>query len=353
MDERRIKRKYEHLQYALQTERGPLSSGWEDLHFVHQALLKDNLNGVDTSVSLFHKKLNLPIIINAMTGGAKNLEKVNRVFAEIACEYGLGMAVGSQTAALNNKAYLSSYQVVRDVNPAGLIFANVSAGVKPEMAQAAVEMIEADALQLHLNGVQELVMKEGDRQFSNWTKNIAEICQLVSVPVIAKEVGNGISWEIAEKLSQLGVKGLDTGGSGGTNFASIELARYQRENLNFLRSWGIPSAVSLLEVCSLDLELVIIASGGITNSLEVMKALAVGADVVGIAGFFLQKLINEGEEALRKTIHNFSEELKTIMLLTGTQNLAEIKKTPLMITGFVREWCEQRNLNLKKLRLKK
>lgn len=345
MDEQRIKRKHEHLQYALQTEKGPLSSGWEDLHFVHQALLKNNLDEIDTTVSLFHKKLNLPIIINAMTGGAKNLEKINRIFAEIACDYGLGMAVGSQTAALNNKTYLASYQVVRKVNPHGLILANVSAGVKPEMALAAVEMIEADALQLHLNGVQELVMKEGDRQFSNWAKNIEEICQLVSVPVIAKEVGNGISWEMAKELSQLGVKGLDTGGSGGTNFASIELARHQRENLNFLRSWGIPTAISLLEVCSLNLDLVVIASGGITNSLETMKALAVGADVVGIAGFFLQTLINEGEAVLRKTIDNFSEELKIIMLLIGTQNLAEIKKAPLVLTGFVREWCKQRNLD--------
>mgnify|MGYP000889096925 CR=1 FL=1 len=342
MDEQRIKRKLEHLQYALQSAPGPLSSGWEDLHLVHQALLKTDLKDVDTSVTLFNKKLALPLIINAMTGGAEGLEKYNRVFAEIANEFGLGMAVGSQTAAIHHKSKAFSFQIVRKVNPQGLIFANVSAGVKPETALAAVEMIEADALQLHLNGVQELVMKEGDREFKHWALNIENICRLVSVPVVVKEVGNGISWEIAKKLGELGVSGIDTGGSGGTNFASIELARNQRENLEFLRFWGIPSAASLLEVCSLNSALTIIASGGITNSLESMKALAVGADAVGIAGSFLQVLAKEGKEGLRKFVCNFGDELRLVMLLTGTQNVAEIRKLPVVITGLIREWYEQR-----------
>jgi len=342
MDEQRKKRKLEHLHYALQTEPGPLSTGWDDLHLVYQALLKTDLKDVDTSITLFNKKLALPLIINAMTGGAKGLEKYNRVFAEIAYEFGLGMAVGSQTAAVHHKAEVYTFQVVRKVNPQGLIFANVSAGVNPETALAAVEMIEADALQLHLNGVQELVMKEGDREFKHWALNIEKICRLVSVPVIIKEVGNGISWEIAKKLCELGVSGIDTGGSGGTNFASIELARNQRKNLEFLRFWGIPSAASLLEVCSLNLAVTIIASGGITNSLEAMKALAVGADAVGIAGKFLQVFAQEGEEGLRKFICNFSDELRLMMLLTGAQNVADIRKVPVVITGFIREWCEQR-----------
>jgi len=345
MDDQRKKRKLEHLQYALQTEPGPLSSGWEDIHLVHQALLKTDLKDVDTSVALFKKKLALPLIINAMTGGAEGLEKYNRIFAEIACEFGLGMAVGSQTAAINYKSEASSFQVVRKVNPQGLILANVSAGVKPETALAAVEMIEADVLQLHLNGVQELVMKEGDREFKHWAINIEKICRLVSVPVIIKEVGNGISWEMTQEVCELGISGIDTGGCGGTNFAAIELARNQQENLDFIRFWGIPSAASLLEVCRLNSALTIIASGGITNSHESMKALAIGADAVGIAGTFLQILTKEGKEGLRKFVINFGEELKLMMLLTGTQNVAEIKKVPVVITGFMREWCEQRGVS--------
>lgn len=344
MDNLRRRRKLEHLQYALQTEKGPLSAGWEDLHFVHQALLKNNLAEIDLSSTLFQKNLKLPILINAMTGGAPELEKINQTLAEIAAEYGLGMAVGSQTAALLQPVYLPSYQIVRQVNPQGLILANVSAGIEPAMALEAIEMIEADALQLHLNGLQELVMSEGEREFAHWQENIAEICQLAPVPVIAKEVGYGLSREIALELWQLGVKGLDTGGSGGTNFTAIELARQPCENLDFLRFWGLPSAISLLEVCSLNTDLSIIASGGITNSLEIMKALALGADLVGITGLFWQLLSLKGEKALRETLTNFTHELKIIMLLLGLQKLNEIKKAPLVITGFVRQWCEQRGL---------
>lgn len=344
MDEQRKRRKIEHLKHALHAETGPLSSGWADLHLVHQALLKNDLEEIDTSISIFNKRLELPLIINAMTGGAEELSKYNRIFADIANKYGLGMAVGSQTIAINNKKYLSSFKVVRQVNPSGLVFANLSAGAKPDEALTAVEMIEADALQLHLNGVQELVMKEGSRNFKDWVKNIERICNFVSVPVIVKEVGNGISWEIANCLSELGISALDTGGSGGTNFTTIELARHQRDNLEFLRAWGIPSAISLLEVCSLNLDLLIIASGGITNSSQLMKALAVGADAVAIAGGFLKILEYEGEEALEKAINNIAEELRLLMLLTGVKSINEIKQIPLVLTGFTREWCEQRKI---------
>ena len=343
MDEQRKKRKLEHLKYALETDTGPLVTGWDDLHLVHQALLNVDLEEIDTSVYLFNKKLKLPLIINAMTGGAEELEKYNRVFAEIASEFGLGMAVGSQTIALKEKNSSASFKIVRKVNPAGLVLANVSAGAKAEEALAAVEMIEADALQLHLNSVQELVMKEGDRFFKDWTQNIEKICRLVSVPVIIKEVGNGISREIAQKLSELGVAAIDIGGSGGTNFTSIELARHKRENLEFLRGWGIPSAASLLEVCSLNTDLLVIAAGGINSSLHIMKALAVGADAVAIAGSFLKTLETGGKEGLKRALSNFEEELKILMLLTGAKNISEIKKVPLVITGFTREWSEQRN----------
>lgn len=343
----REKRKHDHIEYALKTGEGPLSPGWEDIHLVHQALLENNLEEVDTSIKLFQKKLNLPIIINAMTGGAEGLENINRTLAEAARDYGLAMAVGSQTAGINNQALSTSYSVVRKVNPAGFILANVSAGVKPEIAQAAIEMIEADALQLHLNGLQELLMAEGDRHFKGWAENIEKICRVVRVPVIVKEVGCGISREVAQRLSQLGVKGIDTGGSGGTNFAAIELTRSPQENFDFLRSWGISSAASLIEVCSLDLALLTIASGGITNSLQIMKALALGADAVGIAGSFLRVLILEGESAFRKTINNISAELKMMMLLTGAPNISVIRELPVVVSGFTREWCEQRRIKVK------
>ncbi len=347
----REKRKLEHVQQALQTKSGPLSAGWEDLLLVHQALLNDNFEELDLSQELFQKKIQLPLYINAMTGGAEGLAEINRNLADIAREYGLGMAVGSQTAGIVNKSMAKTYQIARDVNPNGLLFANVGAGVKPEMALAAVEMLEADALQLHLNGVQELTMAEGDRDFAGLAENIATICQRVPVPVIVKEVGNGISKEVAASLAQLGVQGIDTGGSGGTNFAAIELQRVPREHLDFLRSWGLPSAISLLEVKDAVLnvgQMHIFASGGITTSQHIIKALAIGADAVGIAGNFLCVLQQQGVTALKKYLDNLTEELKIMMLLTGAPNIGELQKKPVVISGFTREWCEERGIDTKK-----
>jgi isopentenyl-diphosphate delta-isomerase len=350
----RENRKLEHIRQALQTESGPLSAGWEEIRIVHQALLKGNWDEVDLSVSLFHKKLALPIYINAMTGGALGLEEINRMLAETAREYGLGMAVGSQTSALQNdqRELVASYKIAREVNPDGFLMANVGAGVKPEMALAAVEMIEADALQLHLNGVQELTMAEGDRSFHGLAENIEKICRLVPVPVIVKEVGNGLSKEVAGQLAQLGVQGVDTGGSGGTNFAAIELNRFPRAHLDGLRFWGIPSAISLLEVLEA-LEggapkLHVFASGGVTCAQQVLKALVLGAVAVGIAGCFLHILQQDGPAALRKAIAKMTEELKIMMLLCSVSNINQLKKVPVVITGLTGEWCVQRGINTQK-----
>lgn len=356
MNVQREKRKLEHVQQALQTKSGPLAAGWEDLHLVHQALLRGNLNEVDLSLKLFSKKLQLPLFINAMTGGAQGLTDINRVLAETAREYGIGMAVGSQTAGIDNQSLANTYKIARAVNPDGLLFANVGAGVKPEIALAAVEMLEADALQLHLNGVQELTMAEGDRTFAGIAENIAAICQRVPVPVIVKEVGNGISREVAVQLAQIGVQGLDTGGSGGTNFVAIELQRVPREHLDFLRSWGLTSATSLLEVIesvsntnvSNTGQMYIFASGGITTSQHIIKVLAIGADAVGMAGNLLQILQRHGVSALKKYLANLTEELKIMMLLIGAQSLVDLRNKPVVITGFTREWCEERGINTKK-----
>ncbi|MDD4049055.1 MAG: type 2 isopentenyl-diphosphate Delta-isomerase [Clostridia bacterium] len=348
MKEIRENRKLDHIEQALKSKAGPLSPGWEDIHLVHQAVVNSNIEDVNTSITLFDKKLAAPIIINAITGGAEGLEKINCLLAEIAKEFGLGMAVGSQTAGVMNINLQSTYKIAREKNPTGLIFANVSADVKPKLALDAIEMIEADALQLHLNSVQELAMKEGNSNFRGLAENIQSICQRVSVPVIVKEVGNGISQETARKLAQLGIRGIDTGGSGGTNFASIELARFNQQKLEFLKWWGISSAISLIETTSLGLDTLIFASGGITQATHVMKALSLGADAVGIAGSILDILINKGMTELKNYISNMLYELKIIMLLTGAKNIDEIKKLPVVVTGFTREWCEQRHVEVSK-----
>jgi isopentenyl-diphosphate delta-isomerase len=346
MNNQREERKRAHIAHALELEEGPLSPGWEDIRLVHQALLTGDFEAVETKTALFGKELAFPLLINAITGGAQGLEEINASLARVAREAGIGLAVGSQTAALRNKDLRHTYEVVRKYHPAGLVLANVSALIPPQEACEAAEMIAADALQLHLNGAQELLMAEGDRNFSGLAENIREIVERVPVPVLVKEVGFGLSRETAQQLYALGVRHVDTAGAGGTNFAAIELLRRPNQMMEYMRFWGIPSACSLLEVKSLELPLTVIASGGLGNALDVAKALSLGADGAAIAGPFLKTLVQEGEQALLANIHEIKNGLKKIMLLTGVGRVREMNAAPRIITGFTRSWCEQRGIRI-------
>jgi isopentenyl-diphosphate delta-isomerase len=348
MDLKREERKYHHLEHALCEGTGPKPAGWCDVELVHQALVKGNVTNVDTSINLLGKTINFPLIINAMTGGAPGLERINEALARVAKETGIALAVGSQTAAVYNPGVRHTYEVVRKVYPEGLILANVGALVKPEYAKEAVEMIEADALQIHLNVVQELVMKEGDRDFSSLYENVVKIKEAVDVPVILKEVGFGISRETAKELYQLGFTVLDLGGAGGTNFAAIELARHPQEHLDYLRFWGLPTAISLLEVNSLDLPFTVIASGGIHNALDIIKALALGAKAAGMAGVLLKIYDRCGEKALLDFLNSMQKEIQYLMLLTGAGKMEDIASIPVVITGYTQNWLTQRGIDTKK-----
>lgn len=345
MEQKRQDRKREHITHAVALREGPLPAGWDDIHLVHQALLKHNFSEIDTRITLFGKKLAQPLLINALTGGAPGLERINSSLARVARETGIALAVGSQTAGVRDKEVRPTYEVVREIYPEGLILANVSALAKPAEARAAVEMIGADALQLHLNGAQELLMTEGDRDFSGMALNIAKIMEEVQVPCLVKEVGFGISRETAQYLFQLGVRNLDISGAGGTNFAAIELLRAPHNNyLDKMRFWGLPAACSLLEVCDLKLPLTIIASGGIHCGLDMAKALAIGADAAAMAGHLLKILVEQGEEALLSRIYQVQEELKMIMLMVGAKNVTQLSKVPLVISGLTNTWCTQRGI---------
>lgn len=348
MDFKREERKHAHIAYAVSLEEGPLHAGWDDIHLIHQALLQDDYNWIETETSLFGKKMTQPIIINALTGGATGLEKINGALARVAKEAGIGLAVGSQTAGINNRELRHTYEIVRKYNPEGLVLANVSALVKPEEALEAVKMVDADALQLHMNAAQELLMAEGDRNFSTMADNIKRIIETVPVPCVVKEVGFGISRETAQKLVGLGVRVIDISGAGGTNFAAIELARYpqQATTMDYMRFWGITSACSLLEVKSMNLPLTIIASGGIYNAFDMLKALSLGAEMIAIAGYFLKILLQKGEEDLLQEIHGMQEELKIMMMMVGARKIKDIIHLPKVVTGFTQNWCQQRGIKL-------
>lgn len=348
----RSSRKLAHIKHTLELSAGPGTTGMEDVHLVHSCLPELAWEEIDISTSFLGLSFSSPIIINAMTGGSNDVTWINRGLARAAAATGLAMAVGSQTAALENRSLADSFQVVRAENPKGLIFANIGANATPADAVSAIEMINADALQIHLNVAQEIVMPEGDRDFRGLLENIQAVVNKVSVPVIVKEVGFGIDRDSARRLNNCGVTGFDIGGRGGTNFIAIEQARRRDQFGCGIINWGIPTAASLIEVASslMDRDAAIIASGGLSTSMDIAKSLALGAGAIGIAAPFLKILLENGRESdLIEHIFMLNKELKAIMLLVGADSIATMKHKPVVITGFIAEWLQARGIMLSSL----
>jgi len=344
--ELRANRKLDHLKLSLEEVGNNLSNWFENVILVHQALPELNFDEIDLTCNWLGKNLAAPILINAITGGAKATKQINASLAKVAKKYGLAMAVGSQTSGIEDGSIQETYQVAREENPDGLLLANVSALSTVEEVFQAVEMIQADGVQLHLNVLQELLMPEGDREFKSLLDNIAEIVKQSPVPVIIKEVGSGISKEVALKLYNKGITNIDVGGCGGTNFAAIEALRHRPPRSNIFNTWGIPTAASLLEVKSLNLPVHITATGGIKTGLEVCKALRLGADIVGIAGYCLKILLRHGESQLSEELDHIINDLKIAMLLCGAKNTTQLSRVPVVYTGDLLCWIKQRNLTI-------
>lgn len=340
-------RKIEHLQLSLDLDDGPVSTGFEDVRLVHRALPEITWQEIDISYSWSHKKLTFPLIINAITGGPRETFAINAALARAAGKTGIGMAVGSQVAALDNPSLVRSYKVVREEHPDGFLLANVSALTPWPQAEKAIAMLAADAIQLHLNVPQELMMAEGDRDFRNVKHNIATIVANSPVPVVIKEVGFGISREATTSLFGAGVRWIDVGGQGGTNFIAIESRRQPCRQVDAdLCRWGMPTAVSLLENLSTGLPVHVIASGGIRSALDMAKALCLGAQLVGVAGPFLKTLVKEGEDALVAQINSWRETFQAILLMTGARNLTELRQKPCLIFGATARWLELRGIDV-------
>lgn len=333
----RGQRKLEHLRFF--QEKGYGTSGLEDIHLIHQAVPELDWTDINLSCRWLGKTLAAPFIINALTGGPPETKDINAALARVARRTGIAMAVGSQKVAIENKAWVESFAITRRENPQGLILANIGAGNSLDAAREAVAMIAADGLQVHLNAAQEMVMPEGDRSFRGWLKNIKDMVNFLDIPVIAKEVGFGLSREAALQLYHSGVRIMDVGGRGGTDFTAIENKRRDRQ-ITALAHWGLPTAVSILEIKELGLPVEIVATGGIRSALDAARALALGAKIVGVAGYFLKILLDQGEEALAQEIFSWQEDLKRICLLTGCTTPAELATKPLVITGKTKAWLE-------------
>jgi len=342
----RQSRKLDHIKYSLSLADGPGASGFADISLVHNCLPNLGWDELDISSSIAGISINNPLIINAITGGAHDVTTLNGQIAEFACHTHTAMAVGSQYAALECPEVLQSYKIVRKKNPDGIIFANLGAYATPKQAQLAVEMIDAQAIQIHLNVAQELIMTEGDRNFSGYLANIASIVDHVHVPVIVKEVGCGIAKEQAKLLAEIGIKAIDVGGMGGTNFLAIEAARSQLDLYPETLCWGIPTAISAVEIMSvLPKHMDMIVSGGIRTSLDVVKSLALGGIATGMATPIIRMLHERDIEYAMSWFDNFLREIKCYMLLSGAANINNLAKVPMVITGYSKEWLMARGID--------
>jgi isopentenyl-diphosphate delta-isomerase len=326
-------RKADHIKINLEQDvRSALTSGLENYQFVHEALPELNLNRIDTTLSLFGKKLNSPILVSSMTGGTSEAETINLRLAEAAQECGVAMGVGSQRAAIEHPEQARTFQV-RRVAPDILLFANLGAvqlnyGYGIDQCRAAVDMIGADALYLHLNPLQEAVQDAGDVNFEGLAKKIEEVCKKLDVPVIAKEVGWGISERTAKLLADCGVKAIDVAGAGGTSWSQVEMHRAPDEFTRNLAAtfvgWGIPTAESILNVERAVPDMPIFASGGIKDGLDIAKCIALGATLGGMAGNFLKAAAVSTEKAA-ETMKLTRKQIEVTMFATGAYNLSSLK----------------------------
>ena len=343
----RSKRKWDHIQYALSTGQ-ERTTGLDDIVFVHQCLPNIGTENISLDTKIGELSLSSPIFINAMTGGGGDrTKKINQELAIVANEFGLAMAVGSQMSAIRSPEEAETYRVVRKENSNGIIIGNLGSEASLDDAKRAIDMVEANALQIHLNVIQELTMPEGDRNFSGALKRIEDIIHGIEVPVIVKEVGFGMNQESVQKLSSIGVQIVDIGGFGGTNFSRIENKRRKRL-LTFFDQWGISTAASIIEAKYSGSKIDIIASGGMQNSLDVAKSIALGANLAGISGYFLKILIKEGLDGLMDEVSLMHDELTLIMTALGVRTIDGLQHTPLVISGETHHWLKERNIDTKK-----
>ncbi|UCE37069.1 MAG: type 2 isopentenyl-diphosphate Delta-isomerase [Thermoplasmata archaeon] len=344
-------RKEDHVNICLKEDVKAHYNFWDDVHFMHHALPEMDFSDIDTRVNVLGKELSAPIIISAITGGYPDAKAINRNLAEAASKLKIGLGIGSQRAALENKDLVDTYSVVGDfdiplvvgnVGAPQLISQDDSVALNEEKIQDAFEMINADVLAVHVNYLQEVVQPEGNVNAKGCLAALKRLA--LKYPLIAKETGSGISRKTAQELKRAGVIGIDVGGLGGTSFSAVEVyrARNVKDDLKerigrTFWDWGIPTPISVVEA---NVGLDVIATGGIRNGVDVARALALGADSAGMAGALLTAA-TQSSEVVQNQLTAVIHELKVTMFLTGSKNVSELMREDVILTGMVKEWMDQ------------
>ena len=354
------KRKVDHIKICLekQAQAKKATAGFEDIQLVHRALPEINKEKINLSTTFLGKKFSAPIIVGAMTGGTEEAIEINANIAEAVEKLGLGMGVGSQRAAIEDKQLEKTYAIARKKAPNAFLIANIGGvqlvhGYGVKEVKRIVEMIDADAVAVHLNALQEAVQPEGQTNFKGVLAKITEIAGSLDQPVIVKETGAGISAEDAKALENAGVKAIDVGGVGGTSFAAVEYYRssskadgVQHFLGEALWDWGIPTVVSLIETAQ-TVKLPLIASGGVRSGTDIAKALALNASLASISQPILQTAVKGAKETEDK-LSCLIEELRNVMFLVGVEKVGDLANSPVVITGKTAQWLHARGFNLQK-----
>jgi isopentenyl-diphosphate Delta-isomerase len=350
-------RKAEHVNIALgQDVSAPQRASWGDIQFVHQALPEVDLDEIDTSVNFLGRTLRYPIFMSSLTGGHPDVTSINRNLARAAEQYGLALGVGSQRAAIVNPDVASTYAVTRENAPNAFLIANIGAPqliVQPrhpaftlKQVNRAIDMIGANALAVHMNSLQEAAQPEGDRRAVGEAAALKMLTGQVPIPVIAKETGAGVCREQALLLRACGVSAIDVGGAGGSSMSAMEAARSRSRgdertmNIGLLyRDWGIATSIAVVEAGVAGLPL--ISTGGVRSGLDIARALALGATLVGM-GFPFLKAASESYEAVCELLETVVAEMKVAMQLSGAASIGQLREVDIVVTGETRNWLTMR-----------
>jgi len=354
------KRKADHIRISLEkdVQARKTTTCFEDIHLIHKALPEINKQEINLSTEVFNHKFSAPLIVGAITGGTPEATRINAAIAEAVEELGLGMGVGSQRAAIEDKKLEKTFTIARKKAPNAFLIANIGGvqlvnGYSIKEVEKAVAMIEADAIAIHLNPLQEAIQPEGQTNFRGILEKISEIAEEIDKPLIVKETGAGIAAEEAKKLETVGVNGIDVSGAGGTSFAAVEYYRVKGPKNSFQRrlgdvfwDWGIPTAISVVEV-SQSVKIPVIASGGVRDGVDMAKALALGANLTSLSQPILQAAV-KGARETKNVLSLLIEELRNVMFLVGANSVQELHKVPLVITGKTAEWLRVRGFKPEK-----